>query len=153
MNRVTLKDYISGVKGTRFEKSSVKRVVEQISLDEDTTENEKIEMLEMIQKSFGIYKGQLLTRSLFNILSMEKNGVIAIPTRAKLANYDNLVMNGLAYTTYKTVRTVQEDILSTEVVIGVLVLSPYGWKVRNEYLEQGKEYIKRQIEIFEKLGF
>jgi len=153
MRKETLKDYIRRVKGTRFEKSSAKRMVEQISIDDDTTEDEKIEMLQIMQSSFGTCRGQFLTRSLFNILAMEKNGVIAIPTRAKLANYDNLVLNGLAYTTYKTVKTVQEDVLSTEILIGVLMLTPYGWKVRNEYLEQGKEYVEKQIEIFKQLGF
>jgi hypothetical protein len=146
-------EYSMSFKNRSYGKTLAKRAVENICLSEEVSEKEKIELLKDIQAAFGASRGEFLTRSLFNLLLMEKNGVIAIASKSKIASYENLILNGLAFTTYQEIETSATDLLPTTVSLRVLRLTPYGLQVKKELLEQGENYIIKQIEIFQKLGY
>lgn len=131
----------------------VSHLVQSISTCDELSENEKINMLKHISYLFGCSMGYELNRSLYNIILMEKHGVIKMPVRAKLSSYQNLIRNGFAYRTRETlVLPSVGGMVDLKVGVDFLVLTPLGLDYKESLLKKGNNYIQKQKEIFAKMG-
>lgn len=131
----------------------VSYLVESISTCDELSENEQVNLLKEVSHIFGCSVGRELNRSLYNIILMEKHGVIKMPLRAKLSSFENLIRNGFAYRTTERVDVSNiGGMIDFTIAVGFLVLTPLGLSYKESLLEKGNDYIQKQKEIFAKMG-
>lgn len=155
MNYEKLSQRIKGVysyNGKEERVSQINGLIWYIMKSQDVTEDERMKLLEQVAQTYG-GRQYLLTRSLYNLILMEKRGTIEIPARAKLSSYANLIRNGLVYTDHRKVE-IRQDLLNFDINVAFLVLTPLGMKVAKErLLVQGKIHVQKELNILNKMGY
>lgn len=150
-------DYQQRVQQSRYNYGIGNWLVKQISQDSVLSNKQKVDLLSNASSLFSNrYQVRTTIRQgLYNIIDMLNRNSEVILTSEKLASYENLISQGLAYVGTRKVRGYMEDVelgtIEISKTVRYLKLSPLGIESANALAEKGRAIAKKELKRLERL--